>query len=183
MKYVVVNLLDSPTKEYQQKLVQEIANKFDIFFTKEQALPCHFTLKYSFETDNIGEIESILKSFVEQHRRQPVRVGGFGNFRKEVMYIDVELSASAREIFSQLIANLKSIAWMPWNENDGENLHFHSTVAQKCENNFDEILNHLEGKEQYFETWFDNITLLQQISIAESGIGKWKIYKSFKLLN
>jgi len=54
MKYIMPCVLKSPVIEYHRSLVDDIADRFGLTFTQQQAIPAHFTLKYHFTTVNIG---------------------------------------------------------------------------------------------------------------------------------
>src|SRR4029450_8614916 len=44
------SFLGRPLRAYHPALVEEIAARFDLPFTRRQDIPAHFTLKYHFET-------------------------------------------------------------------------------------------------------------------------------------
>lgn len=180
MKYVIHCLLKGDVETYQHKLVNEIYRNFGLKITKEENLSTHFTLKYCFETENIGEIEKIIQIFCKKHKKTPVQVGGIGSFPAKVVFINVKLSGEAKKVFSEFISELRKVKWMSWNEYDAENLHFHSTIAEECNEKFDNVLKFVQGKEKYFDCWFDNITILKLVS-GSQNLGKWEIHKSFSI--
>lgn len=57
MRYVIHCLLDGPVVEYHRGLVQAVADRFGLGFTRDQGLPSHFTLKYEFETEDVAPVE------------------------------------------------------------------------------------------------------------------------------
>ncbi|MBW3020059.1 2'-5' RNA ligase family protein [Candidatus Woesearchaeota archaeon] len=178
MRYIINCRLKGPVERYQKRLVNEIADKFNLTLTKEENLDTHFTLKYSFETNNIEEIEKLCKNFCEKNKKSKVKVGTFSGFKPHVIFINVNLSKEAKDIFSKFIKELKKIKWMEWDQYDAENLHFHSTIAENCNDKYQKVMNFLENKEQIFECFFDNITILKLVS-GNSSFGKWKKHKTF----
>ena len=181
MIYIVNCILRNDFNEFQKSLVNEIHDKFGLKITKEENLPAHFTLKYWFETDNILEVEKIFENFTKTHKRTPVKVGGFGSFPPKVVFINAALSDGAKKNFFELVAELKEIKWVPWDKYDSENLHFHSTIAEECNEKFSEVLSFAQSKEtKYFDCWFDNITILKKVG-GTKYFGKWEIYKTFEM--
>jgi 2'-5' RNA ligase len=178
MKYIIHCLLRGPVEKYHYDLVNNICQNFGLNITKEENLATHFTLKYWFETENIREIEKMAQIFCKTHRKTPVRVGGFGSFQPKVIFINVDLSNDARNIFLEFISELRKVRWMPWDKYDAENMHFHSTIAEECNDKCDEVWKFVQGKEKYFDCWFDNITILKLIS-GNQNSGKWGIHKTF----
>lgn len=180
MRYIIHCLLRGNVENYQHGLVKQIAEKFGLKLTKEENLNTHFTLKYWFETESIKEIEKICEEFCKKHRKTPVKVGGFGNFKPKVVFININLSKEAKETFLDFITELRKVKWMPWDQYDAENLHFHSTIAEECNEKFDDVWKFVQGKEEYFDCCFENITLLQLVS-GKQEFGKWKIHKTFDM--
>lgn len=180
MKYILHCLLRGEIEEYHHDLVNQIAKKFNLKITKEENLKTHLTLKYPFETNNIEEIERICKEFCQAHKKTLVKLEGFGTFPSETVFINATLSKEAKETFEDLIKELRKIKWMPWNEYDAENLHFHSTIAERCGEQFPKVIDFIKGKERSFNCKFDNITILKLISGTED-FGKWKVHKIFSM--
>jgi 2'-5' RNA ligase len=109
-----------------------------------------------------------------------VTVGGIGSFPPDVIFLNVELSAEARETFRALIQELQTLPLMQWDEYDGERLHFHATIAERCGSQYGSIIEFLRDETQYFLCAFDNITVLQQIGVQD-GIDKWSIHRTYQL--
>jgi 2'-5' RNA ligase len=180
MRYILPCLLATPIRDYHQALVDEVATRFDLPFTRRQAIPAHFTLKYHFETDDIAPVEDLLAGFARAHVAAPVAVGGFGHFDEDVVYVTVTLSPSARAVLVDLFAALQRFPWMPWSPHDGENLRPHMTVAEYCRPRFAEVWRYLEGRAGRFEAALDNLTLLRQVG-EEDGITRWAVHRTFGL--
>jgi 2'-5' RNA ligase len=179
-KYVLHCLLSGPVIEYQNGLIGEIADRFGLGFTREQSLPPHFTLKYEFEAVEMSAVEEHLDRYCRQHRKAPVQVGGFGEFRPDVLFLNVHLSPAAKELFHQLLGELRGVPWITWSPYDGEALHFHATVAERCGSRLDEVRGYLRGREQSFACWFDNVTLMVQSGVVDD-ISRWRVHRRFPL--
>jgi 2'-5' RNA ligase len=178
MKYAILCLLKGDVESYQHDLVNDIYEKFDLSETKEQDLPTHFTLKYSFQTDDIKEIETLIGAFCKKHNKTSIDVGGFSSFPPKVIFIDVKLSKQAKVVFLDFISELRKVKWMTWDKYDGEGLHIHSTIAEECDHKFYSVLRFINNKEKHFDCWFDNITILKKIG-NKGKLDMWEVYKSF----
>ena len=146
--------------------------------TKEQNIPTHFSLKYVFDTENIEEIEEIVAKFCETHQKTAVKLGRFGNFPPKVVFINVKLSVPAKKTFFEFISELKKVKWMPWDKYDAENLAFHSTIAEECDEKFEDVWKFVQGKEKYFDYYFDNIAILK-LEYENQKLVKWEVHKTY----
>jgi hypothetical protein len=95
MRYILPCFLDAPIRRYHQTLVDEIATRFDLPFTRRQGIAAHFTLKYHFETDDVRPWRSC--SPTSRVHAAPVTVGG-QPLRRDVIYVTVTPSAAARAV-------------------------------------------------------------------------------------
>jgi 2'-5' RNA ligase len=179
-KYIMPCLLKAPVSGYQRELVDAIAERFGLTFTQGQAIPAHFTLKYHFTTAEIGQVEALLERFAREHPRTPVTIGGFGHFLEDVVFVEVELSRSAKRLFEALVSTLRTLPWMPWDQFDAENLHPHMTIAERCGPGFPEVWEFLKPLERRFSAWFDNITILRKVG-ERDGMDRWAVHRSFEL--
>jgi 2'-5' RNA ligase len=180
MRYILPCLFAGPIREYHQALVDEVATRFDLPFTRLQAIPAHFTLKYHFETDEIAPVEELLAGFARVHAAAPVAVGGFGHFDEDVVYVTVTPSPVARALLADLFTTFRRLPWMPWSAHDGESLRPHMTVAEYCRPRFAEVWRYLEGRAGRFEAALDNLTLLREVG-EEDGITRWTVHRIFRL--
>ena len=180
MLYILQNMLGGEVKDYQQQLVDDVADHFDVRFTKEQRMPPHFTLKYGFETGKIEEVEKVIGAFCEQYRRATLRIGGFDHFDRDVIFTKVALSKEAEHVFQELRKELLYCREIDWSPFDLEHPRFHTTIAQRCQRSFDAIMGFLKGKERQFDTVFDNITILRKKYAKQ--IGGWDVHQSFELM-
>jgi 2'-5' RNA ligase len=132
MRYIMPCLMPPPILAYHRELVDLVAERFGLTFTRRQAIPAHFTLKYHFTTPEIGHVEALLDDFIRKHRRTSITVGGFGHFVEDVVFVDVQLSDAARRVLEALVSALRTVPWMSWDRFDAENLHPHMTIVERC---------------------------------------------------
>ncbi len=180
MNYILVCNLQGDAVDYHKKLANEIFEKFGILRPIKQKLDPHFTLKYQFVADDISTLDEALKKFCENEKPTNLRIGGFGYFDQDVIFLKTDLSIEAQNVHSRLILLLKTFDWMTWQQYDGENIHVHSTVASHCGESFTDIQKFLEDKEQYFDCVFNNITILEE-DVVLDGITTWKKHAEFMI--
>jgi 2'-5' RNA ligase len=180
MRYILPCLLPEPIRAYHAALVDEIATRFDLPYTRRQALPAHFTLKYQWEIDDIAPVEALLDGFSRDHTAAPVAVGGFDHFAEDVIFVTVTPAPAAHALLQALFAALRTLPWMPWGPHDGAALRPHMTVAELCRPRFAEIWRHLDGRARHFDALLDNLTLLRQVG-EEDGITRWAVHRRFAL--
>ncbi len=181
-KYIIPCLVRSPQiVEYHRELVDEIAERFGLTFTQRQRIPAHFTLKYHFTTEEIGQVDELLEAFGRRNEATFVEVGGFGHFGEDVVFVDVRLSEAARGTLAALISTLRTLSWMPWSAHDAEQLHPHMTIAELCRSRFAHVWEFVRTCERRFTTKFDNVTILRKVG-EEDGIERWAVHRSFTLV-
>jgi hypothetical protein len=59
-------------------------------------------------------------------------------------------------------------------------MRFHATVAEECGDKFSDIRQFVKSKEQHFNCWFDNITIIESVS-GNREFEKWKIDKCYRM--
>lgn len=180
MTYIMPCLLKPPVVEYHRALVDDIADRFGLTFTRQQAIPAHFTLKYHFATADIQGVETVLEAFARAQSRTPITVGSFGHFDEDVVFVEVSLSDAARRSLEALIAALRTLPWMPWSPFDAERLHPHMTIAERCRPRFAELWDYLKPFERRFTAWLDNVTILRKTG-ERDGMDLWTVHRSFEL--
>jgi 2'-5' RNA ligase len=180
--YLLINSLKGDIAKYHNQLVDDVADRFDLRIEQEINVPAHFTLKYWFTANDteLSALKADLADFCRSHQRSPVRLGGFDGFPPNAVFIDVVLSENALETYSNLIAGLKTLKWMEWDQYDYPNLRFHTTIAEECKEKYDDVCDYLAGKEKYFDCWFDNITLIG-IDNLERQISRIEVLDIFQM--
>lgn len=178
MKYLIASLITGQAGDEVRLLATAIAKEFKFTHAVTDKIPPHFTLKAPFETDldQVNEIDELLADFVAQQKSAPMRVAGFGHFGKRAVYLRIVPSDAAREIYQELIAQLKTIGGLSWGNHDGNQKQFHATLVRpKSPQQFREIWQFISHPSQrggiqaldscfrrndnYFS--FDNVTLLR----------------------
>lgn len=176
--YALICVLKGDVKTYQQSLIDKVADEFGVLETKNDGLPPHFTLKYWF-TD-IEAVEKLLQRFCSAHSPTKVVVGGIGSFPPKVVFLKVQPSADAKTVFHDLLKELRKIPDLEWRSIEGEKLTFHATIAEGCDEQYEEIMNFLKSEHQHFDCMFDNIAVLEASEKLRKG---WKIRKTFRMLS
>ena len=176
MEYVVVYLIRGKEEKYHQKLVKEVGPKFGETYMIENPLPSHITLKYSMNLNSPKELEKVLKLFAEKHKSSKIKIDGFGNFKKFVIFLKIKLSKSSIKLQKELLKEVKKIKGVKMHDFDVK-WKPHATIAYgNTKKSFDNIWNYLKTLEKpNFELKFDNITILRK------PIKFWKIYKTYRL--
>ncbi len=108
-------------------------------------------------------------------------MGGFDHFKNETVFVKVDISSETHLIFRYLMESLKKISWMQWKQYDDVNLHFHMTIAEKCNGSDAEVLKFLMGKEKYFNTQLNSISILKCTNKTENGMEFWELHKKYYL--
>lgn len=177
MTYVIVYLIKGKAAKFQQDLAYEIAKKFKHDGTIKSKIPAHLTLKSRFETNNIEEVEEVIKDFTAEENPSLLVLDGFDYFTNpRVIFINAEESKKMRDSYNRLIEKINRISWLSMSEFDLRGMKFHSTIAHKNlpEEKFNDIWQYLKNKPKpYFKLDFDNVTILKLVNET------WKIHKEF----
>jgi 2'-5' RNA ligase len=180
MKYVVVYLIKGEAKKYHENIARNLSKRFGFKCETDHIMP-HITLKYfnpPFGTKkDIADVEKAIGELCKTQKKSSLKLSSFGNFGQNVVFIKVKPSKEMQATFDNLILELKKIKSVVWNQFDGKNMTFHSTLStQFCQKDFPDIMKYLETVEKPdFNLNFDNVTILQKRKT------NWKIYKEFKL--
>ena len=105
-----------------------------------------------------------------------IRFSHFKNDDDYVIFIDVVASEETRKAHARFLDRLREINWVKWGPFDNANLHYHVTlVAQSLTpDNFEAVWSFVnEQEEPNFESFFDNLTLVQ---INEDSRSVYKTY-------
>lgn len=179
MKYVIICKLSGPAEQYQQMLMNDLANTFGLEFTRKTELPAHFTLKYDFETEDFSPVDEALKEFCADHKCAPVKIGGFGHFLQDVIFINASPSNKALATIDRFIHRMRQIPHIQWDRYDHPNLHFHITIAERTKEAFKQVWEYLQGKEEYFECLFDNVTVLK-VKPQQGNPPAWEEMRTYR---
>ena len=171
-RYVLVCLIEGEVGKFHNSLVNEVCNKFN---TKRQKLPAHITLKAPFETDKIGDMIYMLQRFAESRNESSIKVKDFGKFRRDVIYMDINVSQEAKKVHDELMDELTKIPWIEFKLNEGKDRVFHCTIVSKrIQDKFEDIWNHVNQYECDFDVYFDNLSLYKWQN------NTWELFRKFK---
>lgn len=171
-RYVLVCLIEGEAGEFHDRLTNDVCHKFN---KKRTKLPAHITLKAPFETDNIKDMENMLEGFVSTRYKTPIKVSGFGKFRRDVVYMDVNVSQETKKVHDELIDELGKIPWIEFKSNEGKDRVFHCTIVSKrLQDDFNEIWEYVNEYTCDFDVCFDNLCLYKWKD------NTWVLYRKFK---
>ncbi len=177
-KYFIGYLINGNAKSYHNKLANDIANKFKIFKISDQVDP-HITFKgftILLNKLQLQELEVLLKKFCNKNNKTKIKLKGIGHFDNKVIFIEVEPSKEMKLLYAEFVKELENLRWVPWNQYDKENIHFHATLAEKFEEDkFERIYKFASKEKPDFDLELDNICILKKPK------DKWILYKKFKL--
>ena len=166
-KFGIVYLLPKEARDYHEKLCLEIEKEFGLTGNTQFTSPSHITMKYRFASPNIRAVQGILDDFTRSQAKTAWSLDGFAHFvhpGNRVIFIDVKPSPATRLAHARLLGQLKQLDWMEWNSFDGDNLHYHVTVANQglTAQNFDAVWQFVKQKQRpRFDLCLDNLTLLK----------------------
>lgn len=158
-RYVLVCNVKGEAAKLNEKLASDIKYKFKAGRSK---LPPHFTIKAPFETEeeNVIELKNLLNTFSKKFNAEDMYIRGFSRFRKDVIYMPVELSDEGKIVNDKLIEELSRLKWLKWKPNEGKDKVFHCTIVSKrVKDNFDDIWDYVNKYKCDFKSSFDNILL------------------------
>ena len=176
MRLALIYLIKGSAEKYHQKLVKEVGPKFGEMHLIEDPLPSHITLKYPFNTRSLKKIETIIEDIVNKNKKTNINVGGFGHFKRLVVFMKVKFTHKEKRIQKELIKELKKIGVKP--QQFDLNFKPHATISYGNKlKTFDKIWGYMKTKKpKNFKIYFDNLTILKRL-----GEKNWRVYKEFKL--
>ena len=176
MNYRVVYLLKGESKKYSEKLIRDVAKRFNVNYVYSKRQPAHITLKYRFETDNVGKVEKLIEKVCKNNKPSYFEVGGIGNFAKHALVLKVKPSKEMVKFEKELIKALEGYKsdWVKYDEVLYKNFHV-SIAHHDIEEKFSEIKSYLRNFDKKFRLRFDKIYLIKKPR------DKWIIEKSFTL--
>lgn len=173
MRYVIVSKVNGPAGFFNNNLRKDVFQKFN---AKSSKLPAHFTIKSPFESDDISDLEVILKNFTDKNKKQRYTIKGYDHFDDRVIYMKVLMSKEGIELHNKLIDVLDSISYINFTSTDGKNKVFHVTISSKrIQKIFNELWDYVTNIPCEFTCYFDNI------SIYKWENNTWNLHKEFLL--
>ena len=164
MRHIIAHLVRGGANDYLISLSKELVNKFDTFPIHNR-IPFHFTLKRWFEIsdEDMQKLHMLLDDFARSHTQSDYSMNIFGNFREDVLFLDVEPSEKMQSDVLQLMDVLHTHPSLTFDDYDNGS-DFHATLAMNALKpfDFDVIKNYLDTIEQpAFNLKFDNIAILK----------------------
>ncbi len=175
MKYVLVYLLKGKAKTYHTKLVKEVSRQFNTADLSSH-IPAHLTIKSPFFTEDILEVESIIKKIAKDVKRSPFLLKGFGHFDKRVIFMDVSPSEEMIFLYTTILEALKQVPDMTFSTHEEKKINYHATIAYcDSEKIFNSIWNYLSFRKPQYELEFNAIAILKKPK------DKWILHKEFTI--
>lgn len=176
MNYRIVYLLKGESKRYVERLIREVAKKFNVNFAYSGKQPAHITLKYRFETNKVKEVENVVSEICKETKLSSFEIGGLGNFKKHALILKVKPSKEMVKFDKKLIKSLKKlkISIDDFDKVLYKNFHIgiaHHDITEK----FELIRDYLKKYDKKFKAKFDKVYLIRKPK------NKWIVQKTFKL--
>ncbi len=176
MNYRIVYLLKGESKRYAERLIKNVAKKFNVNFVYSGKQPAHITLKYRFETNEVKEIEKILDKICKETKNTYFEIGGIGNFKKDALILKVKPSREMIKFEKKIIRKLKSFRGDLGKFDGALPKNFHVGIAHHdIEDKFDNIKNYLKKYDKKFKVKFDKVYLIKKPK------NKWIVQKIFNI--
>lgn len=177
MKVVLVYLIKGEAQKYQKRLIKQVADiSGERYVAYDNPIAQHITLNSPFRVRSTRKLESLLEKFAAEKDSIPMRISGFGNFKRFVAFLKLDIPRGVRNIQKELIEmtrdelNVKPNAYdLKW--------HPHATVAYgNTKASFNKIWHYLkEQNKPEFDVEFDNITILRKPKKL------WEVHKIYGL--
>ncbi|MSU45318.1 MAG: hypothetical protein EXS47_01680 [Candidatus Zambryskibacteria bacterium] len=178
MRRVIVHLIRGEVGKYHESITRNLSEKFQTFPIHDRILP-HITLKRWFEFDEeemktlYGKLEDFAASCVQTN----YSLKGFGNFGKEVIYVDAKPSREMSDNINRLSKVLHEITNLTFDEFD-TNQELHVTVAFAALKPFDydQVWSYLtSGIQPDYKMKFDNIAVMKKVE------DKWEVDRIWEI--
>lgn len=142
--YLVEVRLIGDLQGYLKAIAYDIADEFGVQSAVDPRPVPHITLFGPYDTDRGTEARAAVRDVCSQFDLVPFRLNGFGHFRNDVIYVDIEPSPELRQLRRQLAARLRPICteYQPYDVS--KHYRFHITVAKNdIEQEFEEIWSYV----------------------------------------
>ena len=165
MRHIIAHLVRGEANDYLTSLSKDLVNKFDVFPIHNR-IPFHLTLKRWFELSDVDmqKLYALLDDFAQSHTQSDYIMNKFGNFREDVLFLDVESSEKMQRDVFELLDILHTHPRLTFDEYDNGS-DFHATLTMSALKPFDfqAITDYLNTVVQpNFNLKFDNIAILRK---------------------
>ena len=163
MNYRIVYLLKGEPKKYAEKLIKDVAKKFNVNYCYSRRQPAHITLKYRFETNDVGKIEKLIEIVCKNNKSSYFEIGGIGNFSKNALILKVKPSKEMVKFEKELVKTLKDYKGDlgKYDKSLYKNLHV-GIAHHDIEDKFSEIKTYLKRYNRKFKAKFDKVCLIKK---------------------
>lgn len=176
MNYRIVYLLEGESKRYVEKLIRDVAKKFNVTFVYSGKQPAHITLKYRFETNKVKEVEKVVSEICKETKLSNFEVGRLGNFKKDALILKVKPSKEMVEFDKKLIKSLKKLKIAPNTFDKVLYKNFHIGIAHHdIKEKFGLIRDYLKKYDKKFKAKFGKVYLIRKPK------NKWIVQKKFNI--
>lgn len=165
MRRIIAHLVRGETNDYLTSLTKDLVNKFDVFPIHNR-IPFHLTLKRWFELsdEDMQKLHMLLDDFAQSHTQSDYTMNKFGNFREDVLFLDVEPTEKMQSDVLELMDVLHTLPSLTFDEYDnGSDFHATLTMSALTPFDFQTIKEYLNTVQQpNFNLKFDNIAILKK---------------------
>lgn len=174
MRYVIVSVVKGKAGNFNNNLRKEVYEKSG---AKSSKLPAHFTIKSPFESENIDDLELLLKDFSLNNNSCLYNIKGYDSFDNRVIYMKVFMSKEGQILHDKLIDKLNTLDYINFKPKEGKDKIFHVTISsKKIQPIFTDLWDYVNEIPCDFDCNFDNI------SIYKWQGNTWTLHKEYLLL-
>lgn len=176
MNYRIVYLLKGEAKKYAEKLIKDVAKKFNVNFVYSGKQPAHITLKYRFETKKVKEVEEVIRKICNKTKSSSFEIGGIGNFKRDSLILKVKPSKEMVEFEKKLLKNLNHFKGDLYKFDKVLYKSFHVGITHHdIKEKFSLIRDYLKKHNKKFRVKFDKVYLIKKPK------DKWIVQKTFSI--
>lgn len=175
MIYFIAYLIKGYAKKRHLELTRDLSNIFGIKDPNLTAPP-HITIKAPFRIENIDLVENFILDIVKKLRKSKLKLESYGNFDKNVLFVNVKESQEMKNDINYFLKKLKDERIVEWKDHEVGNLKLHATLGKKdIKNKFEKIKEYLDNIIFSYDLEFDNIAILRHEK------GKWQVHKEYEI--
>jgi 2'-5' RNA ligase len=177
MKYFIGYLLPREASEWHKKTAKKISNEFNTWKIYEK-IPPHITIFYPEGVEDITDIRSLIKDWVEKSRIVGnFFMSGFDHFDDRVVFAKIDADESVIQSVEYLRTSIRKIAGIK--DEPFPDWHPHSTLANKLSPEEIRAIWEYTSKldKPDFVMPFNNVTIFKY-----EGDQRWVVDESFELL-
>lgn len=138
--YFIEVRISGETGDYLNDIIEDIADQFGVQgMVRNRPVP-HITLFGPYNTNAGGKAKRIIEDVCSEFDIVPYCLRGFGHFRDDVIYVDVEPSPELRQLRRELSKRLRGVSYNYPNRDANKYHAFHVTIAKRdISDQFEEI--------------------------------------------